>query len=109
MVLWPADATKPATLIIEQAVLIAAIPCVLVGGLVAGVALLFASQRGIRRARLLGWALGLCLLIAILTAALAAGAVTSLLAVLVVLMVEAAELELALKLYRHGGSRPTAS
>jgi len=52
--LTPADPTKSATLIIQQALLIAAIPCVLVGGPVAAVALRFASQQDIRRARLRG-------------------------------------------------------
>ena len=106
--LIPDDGTKSATFLIEQAALIAAIPCVLVGGPVAAVTLRFASQQDIRRARLRGWALGLGVLIVFLAATLAAGAATSLLAPLVVLAVVAAEVELALRLYRHDSTRLTA-
>lgn len=104
----PADASKSAALLIEQAALIAAIPSVLLGGPVAAVTLRFGGHRDFRRARVRGSAVGLGVLTAVLAAALAAGAEIGLLMPLVVLAVVAAEVELALRLYRHDGAGQAA-
>lgn len=106
--LTPADASKSAALLIEQAALIAAIPCVLIGGPAAAVTLRFAGHQDFRRARVRGWAVGLGVVIAVLAAALAAGTQIALLLPLVVLAIIAAEMELALRLYRLDGADQAA-